>query len=399
MINTAIVYDHRGRTKKGCEGPLEVRITINRKPYYINTGVHVRKDEWKFSTIVNRPDAPELNERLRIIAKKVENEINSAMASGSAIDVAEIRRRLIEADTKAKDDSFLEWVENEVSTMVIADGTRKHYVTLVRRLYEFGKVRNWQDLTVENIYEFNKWLHQLKKPQTESQRLQGLEPETISDAAVHNYHKCLKKLLYLALKLGIIDKNPYAQLKGEFPRGDNPSTEYLTEEEINKLLSLELKDGSHLATIRDLAIVQIFTGMAYADLMSFDINDYKEVDGRWIAVSERIKTGEAFIGQLMQPVVDVLERYGWKLPKMSNQKYNEGLKELGKLAGITTILHSHLFRHTFGTLMLSKGVKLENLKMMMGHTDIKMTLRYAKVLAKDVRDDFDKINAEFCKGK
>ena len=39
MITLSIVYDHRGRTQKGEEGPVEGRVTVNRKPYYINTGM------------------------------------------------------------------------------------------------------------------------------------------------------------------------------------------------------------------------------------------------------------------------------------------------------------------------------------------------------------------------
>ena len=41
MITLSLVFDHRGRTQKGEEGPVEVRVTVNRKPYYINTGVKV----------------------------------------------------------------------------------------------------------------------------------------------------------------------------------------------------------------------------------------------------------------------------------------------------------------------------------------------------------------------
>jgi site-specific recombinase XerD len=59
-------------------------------------------------------------------------------------------------------------------------------------------------------------------------------------------------------------------------------------------------------------------------------------------------------------------------------------------AGISTPLHSHLARHTFATWMLSNGAKIENVSRMLGHTNITQTQRYAKVLAKDVHDDFDK---------
>ena len=93
MITTDIVWDHRKRTKAGSEGPLEVRVTVDRKPYYINTGIKVRKNEFKAGTIVNRSDADTLRARLNIIYHKIEAEINAAINEGSKIDVADIKRR------------------------------------------------------------------------------------------------------------------------------------------------------------------------------------------------------------------------------------------------------------------------------------------------------------------
>jgi site-specific recombinase XerD len=61
------------------------------------------------------------------------------------------------------------------------------------------------------------------------------------------------------------------------------------------------------------------------------------------------------------------------------------------MAGIKTRLHSHLARHTFATLMLRNGAKIENVSRMLGHTNITQTQRYAKVLARSVNDEFDKM--------
>ena len=92
---------------------------------------------------------------------------------------------------------------------------------------------------------------------------------------------------------------------------------------------------------------------------------------------------------LLPPVVDVLKRNGWRVPKMNNQRYNQMLKAIGMCIGIEK-LHSHMGRHTFATWMLSNGSKIENVSKMLGHTDIKITQRYAEVLAKDVYNDYDK---------
>jgi site-specific recombinase XerD len=64
-------------------------------------------------------------------------------------------------------------------------------------------------------------------------------------------------------------------------------------------------------------------------------------------------------------------------------------------AGIKIPLHSHLARHTFATWMLRNGAKIENVSRMLGHTNIRQTQRYAKVMAESVREDFDRVTKRF----
>jgi site-specific recombinase XerD len=64
------------------------------------------------------------------------------------------------------------------------------------------------------------------------------------------------------------------------------------------------------------------------------------------------------------------------------------------MAKVSTPLHSHLARHTFATWMLRNGAKIENVSRMLGHTNIRQTQRYAKVLAESVHEEFDKVAAK-----
>ena len=383
-----MVYDHRGRTAKGADGPIEVRVTIDRKAYYVNTGVKVERSQFVGGVVVNRPGSDSMNKRLVVIYERVEAEVTNCVADGRPIDVAEIRRKVLETRVGVDDWAFLHWIEERIPMLRIAEGTRKHYATTLSKLLEFGGMRSWNDVTVDNILRWDAWLG--KQPVVKG-RARALMGQTLSDAGVWNHHKNLKRLLGIAERCDVIVKSPYVALRGEFKRGDNPRMEYLTVEEMKKVETVELQNGGHLDTCRNLFIVQMYTGMAYGDLCKFDISQYRQVGGTWVANSERVKTGVAFVGHLLPPVVKVLEQYHYQLPLMSNEKYNEGLKKVGRLAGIETPLHSHLARHTFGTWMLSQGVKLENLQRMMGHKNINMTQRYAKTLAQSVHDEFSKV--------
>jgi integrase len=397
MIRISLIYDHHKRTPKGEEGPVEVRVTVNRKPYYINTGVRVRKERLVGNAIrddEHSNDADLLNERLTTIVGLVEKEVNRCLEQRMPINVADIRDRVWDITADEKDDgdepTLIKWIKDYVATADMAKNTRLHYLTVARRLLEFGKMVRWEQLTVDNIYAWDVWLRHQEVPLTKNQKAAGMEPQLISSDSVYNYHKYLKATINKAMKFQILTANPYDQMKGMFKRTKRDVVDYLTEAQMKKVMALTPVPGSQAAMALDLFIFQMFTGLAYSDTQIFDISQYRQIDGKWLHVGQRVKTGVPYVSQLLPPVVEVLERNGWQVPKMNNQRYNQMLKAIGMVIGIEN-LHSHMGRHTFATYMLSNGAKIENVSRMLGHTNITQTQRYAKVLAKDVHDDFDKI--------
>ena len=398
MITKSIIFDHRGRTKPGQEGPVELRVTCNRKPYYINTGVKVRGRELRDGKIVGRADKAVLQEQLDIIVERMMLAVNRCIEMGKAINVAEIRQQAYNMTSEAKSPtSMVDWIAEQIPILNVGEGARKHYVTMLGRLNEWGKMLAWEDATVENIYRWDAWLHRLTRKQTNADIQAGKEPESITDGSVFNYHKKFKAILARAVKIGKIDANPYDKLRGEFERGEREKIEYLTEDEIAAFESLHPVEGSQAAAARDLFVFQLYTGLSYSDAQAFNISDYKEIGGKWEHTGNRIKTGVPYVNQLLPPVIEVIKRYGWQAPKILNSDYNKCLKILGVAVGIETRLHSHLARHTFATRMLRMGVKIENLSKMLGHTNITQTQKYAKVMAQSVHDDFDMVARKLAK--
>ena len=395
MITISLVYDHRGRTPKGEEGPIEVRVTNNRKHYYINTGVRVCKNRFAAGVIrdtKDTSDADMLNERLKTITSLIEREVNKCLEERREVDVADIRKRVwsLEVSQTDGEPTLINWIREQIPMLNVSKGTRQKYMTLCNRMLLYGKLTRWEHLSTETIYNFDAWLHQQERPLTQTEKENGREPQKVGDAGVDSYHKSLRAMLNRALKMGKIDANPYDRLRGEFRSGKRDSVDYLTEEQMQKVMGLTPVPGSQVAMARDLFVFQMYTGLSYSDTQRFDIGQYREVNGRWVFIGERVKTGVPYVSMLLPPAVDVLQRYGMKVPKINNQRYNQMLKAIGMVIGIEK-LHSHMARHTFGTWMLSQGAKIENVSRMMGHTNITQTQRYAKVLAKDVYDDFDKI--------
>ena len=392
MITTKLIFDRRKTASRTREGYVEVRVTIDRMTKYISTGVRVYKNEWAADRVVNRKDAQALNDRLAIIFEKVYQAATESVKQSVKLDTESVKQAVWQfVESQSDEPTFVSWCEKQIPLIGVSDGTAKHYKPLITKLTEYGKMNKWQDLTVENIANFDAWLHQQTKPLSDARRKAGAKPEKLSDAAVYNYHKCLKALLNRALSFGKIDANPYDRLKGKFKRGERENPEYLTEDEMKRFEAIILPKGSELDVVHDLFIFQMYTGLPYSDMQAFDASDYKYDGEAWKRVGERIKTGVPYVSQLLPPAVKVLEKYGWEIPQLSNADYNRHLKALGQMAGIKTRLHSHLARHTFATWMLSHDIPIEHVSKMLGHTNITQTQRYAKVLAQSVYDDFSKV--------
>lgn len=396
MIKISLIHDHRRRTKKGEEGPIDVRLWINGKYYYINTGVRVRMGRLVGNAVrddAESNNADMLNERLTTIVGLIEKEVNRCLEERRPIDVADIKQKVWDVaavNDDGKEPTMVNWIKEYVRTANMSVSTKKRYGTVCNKLLAYAKLTRWEHLSVDRIYAFDVWLRAQPIPLTKNQLESGCEPSYIGDSAAYSYHKCLMAAINKAMTLGVVSANPYDRMKGVFKRGKRDVIEYLTEEQMQKVLDLTPVPGSQAALARDLFIFQMFTGLSYSDTQVFDISQYKQVDGRWVYVGQRIKTGVPYVSQLLPPAVEVLERYNWHVPKMNNQRYNQMLKAIGMCIGIAN-LHSHMGRHTFATYMLANGAKIENVSKMLGHTTVKQTEHYAQVLAESIHDDYDMI--------
>ena len=408
MIKTAIIYNHRGRFGKDGTAPVEVRVTVNRRAYYINTGVSVRPREWKFGQVVNRQDSEELNDRVAIMMKRVDGIINEHLKNGTeaSIDFNEVRRLVRSPDKRVKwkvyngnvlaivqdADDMTVWMQDEVEKLDVADGTRRHYKVSVAALIESGTMRKWSELTVENVHWYDAYLHTIKKHQTDADVKAKKPVEYISQATVRNYHKDIKALLARALKFGLITANPYDRMKGEIKRGDKETVEFLTDAERDRIEELTIND-SMLATVRDVFVFQCYTGMAYSDAMAFSLDKCQQDGDRLTYSAPRVKTGVWFYIRVLPKALAIAEKYGGRLPQVADQTCNANLKTIANVTGITKRLTTHVGRHTFATWMLRNGVPIEHLRKMLGHRKITQTQRYAKLLPMDVYGMFDKVLA------
>ena len=393
MIKTAIIYNHRGRFGKDGAGPIEVRVTQGRRAYYINTGVSVRAREWRFGQIANRQDCDELNKRVAIMLKRVDEAVNEYLDNEQELNIEEVRRRVNSPDRRRrlKDaEDMIAWMKSQIPMLDVAHGTRNHYKVSVAALVESGAMRRWKDLTIENVHKFDAYLHTIKKHQMDAEVKAKKPVEYISQATVRNYHKDIKALLARALKFGLITANPYDRMKGEIKRGDKETVEFLTDAERDRIEGLTIND-SMLATVRDVFVFQCYTGMAYSDAMAFSLGKCQQDGDRLTYSAPRVKTGVWFYIRVLPKALEIAQKYGGRLPRVADQTCNANLKTIANVTGITKKLTTHVGRHTFATWMLRNGVPIEHVSKMLGHRKITQTQRYAKLMAMDVYGQFEKV--------
>ena len=268
--------------------------------------------------------------------------------------------------------SFVKFCRDHLEQENLAKNSIKDTNVVLNAVEASGILKTLADLTKANVFAFDAWLRRQKDK---------------SDYTIHGYHKKVKKYTKILWQLEMIASDPYQYVK--FPKGSNKERNPLTEKELIKIR--KLKCTGHLERARDRFIFMAYTGLAFCDMDLFDFDtmteerkDYTYIDG------ERLKTGSKFFTPILPPAMDVLKKYDYKLPKITNQKLNEYCHVIESLCEIHKPVTCHIARHSFATLMLYYGFTLEEVKKMLGHKDIKTTQIYAKLSTKMLEDSVKK---------
>ena len=211
----------------------------------------------------------------------------------------------------------------------------------------------------------------------------------------------LKGVVMRAHFNGLIPRNPFAQ----FHISPNiKEREYLTEDELKTLMTHEFAD-SKLSYIRDIFVFASFTALSFVDIKELTTDDIMEVNGeKWI-ISKRHKTKIPFQVKLLDIPLQIIKRYEpfqtdkSVFPNLNYWSICKPLKKMIKECGITKAISFHCSRHGFATLALSKGMPIESVSRVLGHTNIVTTQLYAKITTQKIDHDLtmfgDKLNQSF----
>ena len=372
-----LVFDRRKRVEATGKGNVEFIIQLSRLAVKKIIVDSMTPEEWE-----SYKNAPFLKKEMENYQKIV----NAMQLLGEEMTVENFNKHIgvdtpvrntskkksKESSTETADErineSFLDFMHDAIVKENSATTTKRQKFVALDALRRWGGIVTFADISTKKLREYDAWLR---------------EDGTRTDVAVNNYHKRTKMYVRQAYEKGIIDKDYYSMV--HFPRGKCKERNPLTEAELMKLRTVELPQRE--ARVRDLFIFSAYTGLAFCDAQAFDFFTMTEQRGDMFYIDgSRMKTGTKFYTPILPPAMEVLKRYNFELPKISNQKGNDYLRIVKSIAGIRKPLTFHVARHSFATLSLSHDVPIEKVARMLGHTDIKTTQIYAKILKSTIEN-------------
>ena len=348
-----VVFDRRKRVEATGKGNVEIIIQLSRLAVKKIIVDSMTPEEWEVYK-----DAPYLKNEVA----NYEKIVNAMELLGEDMTVDNFNKHIgvdtpvrntskkksKESVPETKDErineSFLDFMHDAIVKEKSAATTKRQKFVALDALRRWGGIETFADISVKKLREYDAWLR---------------EDGTRSDVAVNNYHKRTKMYVRQAYEKGIIEKDYYSMV--HFPRGKCKERNPLSEAELMKLRTVELP--SREARVRDLFIFSAYTGLAFCDAQAFDFFTMAEQRGDMFYIDgSRLKTGTKFYTPILPPAMEVLKRYNFQLPKISNQKGNEYLRVVKSIAGIRKPLTFHVARHSISSFSL-KTNDLQNLNL------------------------------------
>ncbi|HCO19970.1 MAG TPA: recombinase [Flavobacteriaceae bacterium] len=390
-----LFFIKKNKIRTNGTAPIYLRITIDGKAAEIAAKRYIDPKKWDnkaHKAVGNSQEAKVLNAYLKTLEQQVYDFHYLMLKEEDFVTAESLKSKLLGTDvtTRMLIPIFQEH-NDKVEALVgqdFAPGTLERYKTSLKHTQEF---LNWKykvsdiDITkIDHVFimDYDFWLRSVRK--------------CANNTAV-KYIKNFKKIIRLCMANGWLSKDPFLGYKAKLKVVERP---YLAKEEIQAVYEKEFA-SDRLSQVRDIFLFSCYTGLAYVDVKQLSKSNINTgIDGNQWIFTRRQKTDTSTRVPLLPLAQELVLKYenhpqcvnsDVLFPVLSNQKMNSYLKEIASVCGINKDLTFHIARHTFATTVtLSNGVPIESVSKMLGHTNIKTTQHYAKILDKKV--SYDMVN-------
>ena len=393
----------KSKLLKNGEAPICMRITVNKRVAEVMIKRSIPVDLWNQKKECSKGKdraATELNHYINTVRAKI-LQIHRELEIDNKTITADIIKDCFYGRDKVQRSLLEVYAEhNEKCHALIGkeytESTVTKFDTSINRLKEYIRSRYHRDdmmlaeLDGQFIRDFDFWLKTDKHCQNNS---------------ALKHLKNLKKVVRIALANDWIKKDPFY---GIHFKQDEVNAEFLSREELDILMNKEFTI-KRLEQVRDIFVFCCFTALAFVDVQQLSREHLiKDNNGALWIRKARQKTNQMCNIPVLSIPQRILGKYednaecikkGVLLPVISNQRMNAYLKEIADLCGIAKRLTTHVARHTAATVVfLANDVSMENVSKILGHSNIRMTQHYARVLDSSIMRDMANVERNFLNG-
>ena len=390
----------KAKLLKNGEAPICMRITVNKRVAEVMIKRSIPIDLWNQKKECSKGKdrvAAELNHYINTVRAKV-LQIHRELEIDNKPITADIIKDCFYGRDKVQRSLLEVYAEhNEKCRALIGkeytESTVTKFDTSINRLKEYIRSNYHRDdimlaeLDGQFIRDFDFWLKTDKHCQNNS---------------ALKHLKNLKKVIRIALANDWIKKDPFY---GIHFKQDEVNVEFLSREELDILMNKEFTI-KRLEQVRDVFVFCCFTALAFVDVQQLSREHLiKDNNGALWIRKARQKTNQMCNVPVLSIPQRILRKYednaecikkGVLLPVISNQRMNAYLKEIADVCGIAKRLTTHVARHTAATVVfLANDVSMENVSKILGHSNIRTTQHYARILDSSIMRDMINVEKNF----
>ncbi len=367
----------------------------------ISTGQKVHPDNWnseKGRVRITRKQlsANEINSYLDHLAEVAKGIYLNAKQGGVSLTVEGFKQNFKEtlsptpSEAPIQLEQFLgRFIEERSKSPKYSPNSIKIYRTTQKHLTEFKghskrKEISFEDVDYEFLIEYRDYLYS----------------KGFGDNNIHKLVTTLKTILADAKERGLTDSSRFLTRKPIIEKEEVVKI-YLNVEELNSLYQLDLSQNPRLDKVRDLFLIGAFTGLRFSDYQGLKKENIRTINGGLFLELDTFKTGERVTIPVNPMLRTILDKYNGQPPKgLSNQKFNDYLKDLGKVGGLEEVisltrhegglkvnrnykkwelLTTHTARRSFATNAFKAGVPPISIMKITGHRTETSFMRYIQI--------------------
>ncbi len=401
MSNNQLLYVKfflRTTRKNPKTGVIYIRITYNAQRVDFSFNKRVEISSWdSVNGLVKSSgqDYLRINRGIASVKSKIYGIFDKLVYEEKYITAEILKNLYLGNPEERKTLLYLVQYHNESQTSILRPGTLKNYYTTQKYLVKYlNNVKKMDDIYLDNINyqfitEFESFLR-THKP-VDHQR-------PLTNNGIMKHMERFRKVTTMGVKLEWLKKDPFEKYKLSFIKVDK---EFLTDQELQVIKERSF-DNHRLQFVKDLFVFACYTGLAYIDVQNLTPDNLVlGIDGEYWIQTSRQKTDIVVHIPILPVAWEIINKYkdhpravhnGTLFPKLSNQKLNSYLKEVGDVCGIHKNITFHMARHTFATTVtLSNGVPIETVSKILGHASLSTTMIYARVLKTKISEDMHKL--------